>query len=301
MVFSPDKDIPDLAGKVIIVTGGNGGLGKETILQLAKHNPSNIYLAARSQQKAKDAILDIKKVVPEAKIEYLQLDLGSLASVQAAADRFLSRNDRLDILINNAGIMAGPMDTTKDGFEIQFGTNHVAHHLLTKLLLPTMLHTAETTKTTPRIVALTSAAIQMAPEGGIIFDKEKLAKETPWKRYGQAKLANLLHAKELAKRYPAITAVSVHPGTIQTGLWDQNKQMNMFVRFGVNVLGGLWLKSVEEGAKNQLWAATAPGVKSGTHYVPVGKADKGTAYAQDAALATKLYDWTEKELKGLGY
>ena len=214
--FNPEKDIPDLSGKVILVTGGNTGLGKETVLQLAKHNPSQIFLAARNPSKAEAAIADVKKVVPTANITFLPLDLTSLKSVDSAAKSFQSQSKRLDLLYNNAGIMAVPAATTQEGYEIQFGTNHIGHALLTKLLLPTMLKTAEEPNADVRIINLSSMGHQMAPTKGIDFDNLSLSNSSPWTRYGQSKLANILFAKELAKRYPTITSISVHPGIIKT-------------------------------------------------------------------------------------
>ena len=133
--FDPSSDISDLSGKVALVTGGNAGLGKETVLQLANHSPSQLYLAARTQSKAEAAIRDIKATVPNANITFLELDLASLKSVQRASETFLASSDRLDLLINNAGIMAQPEGLTTDGYELQFGTNHMGHALLTKRLL----------------------------------------------------------------------------------------------------------------------------------------------------------------------
>lgn len=176
--FNPEKDIPSLDGKVILITGGsscrhsatphsvltltgNTGLGKETVLQLAKHNPKEIFLAARTQSKAEAAIAEIKGAVPNANITYLPLDLASLPSVKKAADEFKSRSDQLDILINNAGIMATPYEKTKEGYEIQFGTNHVGHAMFTKLLLPTLLKTAEQPGADVRVVNVSSAGHMM--------------------------------------------------------------------------------------------------------------------------------------------
>jgi len=128
--FDPEKDIPELDGKIILVTGGNNGLGKECITQLAKHNPMKIYMDARSIKKAEEAILDIKNEVPSAHIILLEMDPASFTSIKLAADAFLSENDRLDLLINNAGVFAPPPGLTTDGYEIQFGTNYMGQHCL---------------------------------------------------------------------------------------------------------------------------------------------------------------------------
>ena len=125
--FAPETDVPTLSGKVIVITGANGGLGYETLIHLASHSPAKIYLCARSKEKYDHAMQGITAAVPDAAqfVKYLELDLASLASVQKAAATFTAENDRLDVLMNNAGIMAQPPGLTKDGFEIQFGTNHV--------------------------------------------------------------------------------------------------------------------------------------------------------------------------------
>jgi len=204
--FNPDKDIPDLRGKVILVTGGNIGLGRESIYQLAKHNPSKIFLGARTKAKADATIAEIKKELPSANITFLDLDLASFASIKQAADTFEASSKRLDMLMNNAGIMACPAALTKEGYETQFGTNHVGHALLTKLLLPTLQRTAKEPGSDVRIINLSSSAHNWAPKGGLVFDamKTDMQSYSTWARYGQSKVANILFNKELAKRYPSI-------------------------------------------------------------------------------------------------
>ena len=142
--FTPSKDIPSLSGKVIVITGANGGLGYESLIQLASHNPSKIYLCARSREKYEKAMKGITAAVPEAAsiTSYLELDLTSLSSVDSAAKSFADKESRLDILMNNAGIMAQPPGLTKEGYEVQFGTNHMGHALFTKRLLPILSKTA---------------------------------------------------------------------------------------------------------------------------------------------------------------
>ncbi|KAL6408680.1 putative short-chain dehydrogenase reductase protein [Ilyonectria robusta] len=300
--FTPANDIPSLSGKVILVTGSNTGLGKQSIIDLARHNPSQIWLAARSLEKAQGAITDIKAQVPTAPIHPLQLDLASLDSIKAAAKTFLNSATRLDILMLNAGIMATPPGTTKDGYEIQFGTNHVGHALLTKLLMPLLLQTAEGASSDVRVVVLSSTVHAQAPEGGVQFNTLKTradAMET-WTRYGQSKLANVLFGRELAKRYPQIKVVSVHPGIVNTNLTDSYMDSSMLrrtIRPFFMPLVKMVLTSVEDGVKNQLWAATSKDIVSGEYYEPVGKAGKASGYAKDEGLARKLWDWTEKQFQ----
>ncbi|MCJ1434450.1 hypothetical protein MMC27_003818 [Xylographa pallens] len=299
--FTPSRDIPNLSGKVILITGGNTGLGKETVLQLAKHDPSDIWLAARTVAKGEAAISDIVSAVPKAKISLLSLDLSSFDSIKNAVSTFKANSHRLDILFNNAGIMACPMGETAEGYEIQFGTNHLGHALLTKLLLPTMLKTASEPGADVRIITLSSYGHTMAPPSGIIFDKATLAQQTPWVRYGQSKLANLLYAQQLAKHYPTITSVAVHPGNIQTDLWASNVKLNSFVKYGVNIFGRFWMHDVQEGAKNQLWCAVSTDITNGAYYIPIGKKSSGSKNARNKELAEKLWDWTEQELNKHGF
>ena len=260
-----------------------------------------IYLTARTPSKGEAARSDILSAVPKANISVLSLDLSSFESIKNAVSTFKTHSHRLDILFNNAGIMACPMSETAEGYEIQFGTNHIGHALLTKLLLPTMLKTAEEPGADVRIINLSSYGHTMAPPSGIIFDKAALAQQTPWVRYGQSKLANLLYAQQLAKHYPSITTVAVHPGNIQTDLWANNVKLNTFVKYGVNVFGRIWMRDVHEGVKNQLWCAVSKHITNGAYYTPVGKTSSGSKNARNEELANELWNWTEKELAEHGY
>ncbi|KAF2745808.1 retinol dehydrogenase 12 [Sporormia fimetaria CBS 119925] len=306
--FVPARDIPDLSGKVILVTGGNTGLGKATITYLASHSPSKIYLAARTASKATSAISDIKSTIPDAQIEHLPLDLTSFASISSAASTFKSRETRLDILINNAGVMATPYTLTSDGYEIQLGTNHMGHALLTKLLLPTMLSTAQLPGSDVRIVNVSSMGHYGAPSGGIIFSQPELEKYNTWRRYGVSKLANILYTKELARRYPEIMSTSVHPGVILTDLYASARK-NFVLKLGlwvyallVPILPGHF-RSPEGGALTQTWAATVgrERLRNGEFYRPVGVVSRGSGYARDEGLAKKLWEWTEGELEKHGF
>ncbi|KAH3908576.1 hypothetical protein HBH56_169290 [Parastagonospora nodorum] len=307
--FDPAKDIGSLEGKVILVTGGNAGLGKQTITYLAAHSPARIYLAARTASKAESAIADIKSQVPNAcEIVHLPLDLTSFSSIASAADTFKSRESRLDILINNAGIMAPPYSTTKEGYEIQFGTNHMGHALLTKLLLPTLLETAKQPGADVRIVSLSSAGHRMPASEGIVFDQAALENVNTWRRYGSSKLANILYARSLATHYPQITSVSLHPGVILTDLFN-NLRSNPFLKVGIWLYGliGTFLpghfKSPVGGALNQTWCATVKKeeLENGAYYMPVGVKSAGSSWARDKALEEKLWEYTESELVRHGY
>lgn len=300
------KDIPSLQGKVIIVTGGNSGLGKYTVLELARHEPKEIWLTARSIDKADEAIEEIKQKVPGANLKPLVLDLTSFDSIKAAARTFTNVSQRLDIMILNAGCMATPASTTEDGYEMQFGTNHMGHALLVKLLTPVLEKTAAAAEgpsdSDIRVVVVASASVAEAPQGGIQFDTLKTTQEElhTWRRYGQSKLANALYARGLARAHPDWTVTAVHPGVaitniahyVVTGTWWW-KPLTTIARPFVTPIEGVVL--------HQIWAATGPkeNIKTGELYFPVGDLTGGRRgpYSKDDALAQRLWDWTEEELK----
>ena len=302
--FDTDKDIADLSSKTIVVTGGNSGVGKESVLQLSKHNPAKLYMTARSKAKYDAAICDIKKSNPDANITFLELDLASFASVKTAASTFLAENDRLDILMNNAGVMALPPSLTKDGFEIQFGTNHMGHAFFTKLLMPLLLRTASQPTSDVRIVNVSSGAHMAAPKGGFLPETvtTDMAKYHTYTRYGQSKMANIYFSRALAAKYPSITSVAIHPGRVTTPLLDgyleKTTAMGLFQR-----TYDLFVKiPVDKGAVNQLWAAVGDKerVKSGEYYVPVGK-EAGNAASKAEVKQEELWEWQEKQFERLGY
>ncbi|BCS04542.1 uncharacterized protein AKAW2_80343A [Aspergillus luchuensis] len=299
--FTPSTDIPSLKDKVILVTGGTSGLGKQSIIELAKHGPKEIWLAARDPKKAASAVTSIKSGLPEpVNIKTLDMDLTSLDSVKQAAGRFLSESSRLDILLLNAGIMSVPPGLTNEDYEIQFGTNHMGHALLAKLLTPLLLKTtALLGGSDVRVVILTSYAHNYAPEFGIQFDTLKSRAEgmNTVARYGQSKLANLLWGREMARQYPQLTVPLVHPGLVRTNLATTMGQGSFIMRMLWWIASLVTGVDVETGALNQLWAATSPRVQSGQYYVPVGKAKDGSKYAQDLGLGKKLWEWTERELE----
>jgi NAD(P)-dependent dehydrogenase (short-subunit alcohol dehydrogenase family) len=199
--------------------------------------------------------------------------------------------------------MACPPGLTKDGYEIQFGTNHVGHALLTKILLPVLLKTAQLPGADVRIILLTSFAYESAPGGGILFKDLKTVQDNflvagPWRRYGQSKLADLLYAAELARRYPQITALAIHPGTINTGLASN---LNLFNKGVFYMKTWRTLVNSDEGVWNQLWAVSAnkKDLVNGAYYVPVGVNEAlKTKDAKNEALAEELWTWTQKELEG---
>ncbi|KAI8715926.1 hypothetical protein NCS52_01101600 [Fusarium sp. LHS14.1] len=298
--FNPEKDIPSLHGKVILVTGGNTGLGKQAVVEFARHKPLQIWLAARNLQKAEATAVEIKQQVPDAPIKLLQLDLASFDSIRQAARSFLEESERLDILMLNAGIMAVPPALTKDGYEIQFGTNHMGHAYLTKLLLPVLEKTSpEEVEAKPRVVCLASHGHVYLRKGGFDFGTLRTTGEStgPLQCYYQSKLANMLWVRQLAKRYPQFTVSAIDPGLIQTELAVKATGISWILR---TIIKTMLLTPVEKGVKNQLWASVSKDVKSGEYYEPVGREGLATDDGKDDGLAARLWAWTENELDNLG-
>lgn len=296
--FDPNSDIEDLSAKTILITGGNNGLGAASVRAFAKHN-ARIYLAARSPSKAEATIADIKHAIPNANITYLRLDLASFDSVKEAAEAFKSTSNELHVLMNNAGIAGHPPSQTEEGYEIHFGTNHMGHALLTKLLLPILEGTAERPGSEVRIINLSSEGHILAPKNGLVLNDDCTSMEqySTWTRYGQSKLANILYTKELARRYPKIKSITLHPGSVDTGLTlSFQAQHSWWAPPIYRVLNMFVLKTPERGALTQLWAATSGAARSGIYYIPVAKESKGSSHSRDENLAHELWDWTEKEL-----
>jgi NAD(P)-dependent dehydrogenase (short-subunit alcohol dehydrogenase family) len=261
-------------------------------------------MAARTESKAREAIESLQSQLPSpADIRYLPLDLSSFKSIHAAANKFQSESDRLDILILNAGTMANPATTTEEGFEVQLGTNHIGHFLLTKLLLPTLLKTVDIQRAKEeepdvRVVTVASAAHAIGPSTfeGMTSTPALLAAST-YTRYGASKAANIFFASELARRYPDITSVSVHPGAVDSGLYMHTKGLNIVMKYGLVAATRLF-RSVATGALTSLWAAGTrkDQIVNGAYYTPVGYRSNGTAFIQNSELARKLWDWTEGQV-----
>jgi len=304
MSFSPDEDIPSLAGKVILVTGGNSGLGKESILQLAKHNPRQIIMAARSEARAEAAMKEIEVAVPEARITFLALDLSSFASIKKAAASVLEEYDRVDVLLNNAGLFGVPPGLTEDGYEIQFGSNHMGPALFTRLLLPLLEKTSELQDSDVRVVQLSSEGYKFAPKGGILFPRlrTELADISGNARYAQSKLANLYFVKSMATRYPKIICVALHPGVVNTGIVKNHLNRVPYLAWMFNIGIRLFFTDVQTGALGQLWAATgrADELKSGAYYTPLKKRVQGISLVDDDVLAEQLWEWTEEQFMSRG-
>lgn len=304
MSFDPKKDIPDLQGKVILVTGGTAGLGARSVVELAQRNPAHIYLTGRNAKAADAVIKEAQATGSKTNLQFLPCDLTSLASVKAAAETVLAEQSRLDVLLANAGIMNAPPSLTKDGYEMQFGVNYLSHALLVRKLLPLLERTAAEPGSDVRVVVLTSMGFRGAPGGGVQFDRVKTVQSFPiiagLVRYGQSKLADMLLARELARRYPAILSVSVTPGIVATDLVNNQSTFHRGLAKLSAYLGQGGLIKPEDGAKSQLWCVGAPRnkVKAGEFYEPVGVLSKAsTKYSTDMDLAKRLWEWTDTELE----
>jgi NAD(P)-dependent dehydrogenase (short-subunit alcohol dehydrogenase family) len=256
-------------------------------------------LAARSEEKARNAIRELESTAPNIKITWLPLDLASTKSIHDAAETFRAHASRLDVLILNAGVMSLPPGETDLGHEIQLGTNHTGHFLLTKLLLPVLLETAQKPDSDVRVISLSSIGHNLAPGFETMLNQDELKMCNTNARYGASKAANILFAAELARRYPSLTAVSVHPGIIVTDLYAATSASNPIAALAVKLLGLIATK-VEQGAWNQLWAAVGAkkgDLVNGAYYTPVGIVKLRNRYVVDQKMGRRLWEWTETELK----
>lgn len=282
---------------------GTSGLGKEAILALSRHNPKHIYFTGRNSKNATDVISNVKASYPAVEISFLECDQTSLSSTENAVKQFLSVSQRLDVLICNAGVMGTDASLTRDGYEHQFGINHMAHALVVKMLLPSLQRTASQTGDA-RIVFVSSVGFRWTPSGGIVFKELKTTQDYAfagrWVRYGQSKLANVIYAAELSRRYPDITSVSIHPGVIWTNLW--NAKLSLLNRISVFVATLGQAIPIEEGVHNTCWAATTAkdNVTSGVFYEAVGVIGSQTKDSKNKELGGQLWTWTQKELESYG-
>ena len=255
-----ERDVPDQAGRIAVVTGASSGIGRETARVLARQG-AHVVLAVRDREKGEAARADITRSEPQAKVAVQHLDLASLKSVATFADEFGAAHRRLDLLINNAGVMAPPFGHTADGFEQQFGTNHLGHFALTGRLLALLRRTEGS-----RVVTVSSLAHRFRP---LDFDNLNAEKGySPWTAYGYSKLANLLFMRELQHRYHdgpgSLCSSAAHPGFTKTDLQRHTAMVRVMMK-----VPGMAQESLA-GALPTLYAATAPDVAGGDYFGPGG-------------------------------
>jgi NAD(P)-dependent dehydrogenase (short-subunit alcohol dehydrogenase family) len=294
-------EIPDLSGRTAVVTGGNSGIGYHTALELARHG-ARVVVASRSADKGRAAVKQIKEATSGAGVvEWAGLDLADLSSVRDFAAHV---DGSIDLLVNNAGVMMVPRQQTVDGFELQFGTNHLGHFALTGLLLPALL--AASSGAPPRVVTVSSGEHH---KGTMNFD-DLMGEQSygQMRAYQQSKLANLLFTFELQRRADAagvdLLSVAAHPGFAATNL---GRSGNPLMALGVRI-AQLAAQPAAQGALPTLYAATAPDVRGAEYFGPDGRGEqrgypqrvRASVAAQDEAAAKRLWE-TSEELTGVRY
>jgi NAD(P)-dependent dehydrogenase (short-subunit alcohol dehydrogenase family) len=292
----------DLSGQTVVVTGASSGLGEESTRALASVG-AHVVMAVRDEAKGEAAADRIRARHPDASLELHALDLGSLADVRQSADALVQRHDRIDRLINNAGVMAPPRSYTVDGFELQLGTNHLGHFLWTARVLPAVLAAAPA-----RIVNVSSRG---HVRGDIGWDDPHYRSRAydKWEAYGQSKTANILFTIELDRRLRdrGVRAYALHPGVIMTELSRHLVPADLDTLASRMPAGALTTKSVEAGAATSVWAATAAELADvgGVYLEDCGIAGPATetpptrgyaAYAMDPEAARRLWAWSEEQV-----
>ncbi|KAH6912195.1 hypothetical protein BKA70DRAFT_1266946 [Coprinopsis sp. MPI-PUGE-AT-0042] len=288
--FSTDN-IPDLTGKVIIVTGANAGVGKETAQALLAKN-AKVYMAGRSTTKLAEAIKQVKAATGKEGIP-LQIDLADLPSIKRGVEEFLSKESQLHILFNNAGVMNPPVkDVTAQGYDLQFGTNVLGHFYLTKLLVPTLLSTAKATGTKTRVVHTSSSASNMTSK--LDFNTFKDGPHAGSTLLGFCThRGNIVLANEFARRYgdQNLVSCSCNPGNLKTDLQRHTGGVTAFI---INMM----VYPAPMGALTQLWAGTTEEGASmnGKYLVPWARYGNANPAAQDPKLGEDLWKWLEEQV-----
>ncbi|RDB18042.1 hypothetical protein Hypma_000726 [Hypsizygus marmoreus] len=288
-------DVPDLTGKVVIVTGSNTGVGKEIVKALLNRN-AKVYMASRNEDKAVHAIEDLRRLTGKEAV-FLKLDLADLKSVKAAAEEFQRKEKELHILFNNGGVMFPPIDeVTADAYDLQMGTNVLGHFYFTWLLLPTLIATAQVSP--DKHVRVISTASVMHYLGGLDFNTFKdgpaRRKAGSFKLYCQSKYGDLVFASELARRYgdQGIVSMAVNPGNLSS---DLQRHMS-WLEYRIMALG---LYPTSYGALTHLWGGTSPeGVEfNGKYLRPWATVGSPSPDALDPVLGKQLWEWMEEQVE----
>lgn len=298
-------DIAEQTGKTVLVTGANSGIGYQAALELARRG-AHVLLGVRDKTKGAAAMSKLRREVPAASIELADLDMASLASIRAFAASFTSRAVPLDLLINNAGVMALPKrELTEDGFERQFGTNHLGHFALTGLLMPALLAAPQ-----PRVITVSSLAHR---NGRMEWDNlQSERKYVPWDAYNASKLANLLFALELQRKASAsgspLVSIPVHPGIARTRIFSNGPGVRDVKAVAMVILSPFITQDDTMGALPTLYAATAPQARGGEYIGPDGfqgfkghpTVEQPRPQALNEADAKRLWSVSE-QLTGVAY
>ncbi|KAI9434783.1 NAD(P)-binding protein [Lactarius indigo] len=289
-------NIPDLSGKVILVTGGNTGVGKETVKQLLARN-AKVYLAARSAQKANEAIAELKNETGKEAI-FLELDLSDIPAVRKSAQEFLSKESQLHVLINNAGVMMSPKEMlTAQKYDLQFGTNVIGHWLFTELLLPALFAATDTSPSHEKARVVTVSSSANYSTTGLDFDAftdgPARTQYSKLELYSKSKLGNIIVAREVARRYgDKIVSTSLNPGNIRTDLLRHQPGWRNAIFY--------WLMyPIPLGALTQLYCATAPSAAdaNGKFFNPWARLGEPNKAALDPQVGERLWSWLENETK----
>ncbi|KIL63445.1 hypothetical protein M378DRAFT_164518 [Amanita muscaria Koide BX008] len=289
-------DIPDLNGKVAIVTGGSTGIGKETVKGLLLHN-AKVYILTRNKEKTEHAIAELKDLTGH-EAQFVSCDLADLVSVKHAAEEFTSKEKELYILINNAGVLNPPIEQlTAQGYDLQLGTNALGHFYLTKLLLPTLLSTVNHSGHKVRVVNVSSVGHLFGTLDFDTFrDTPARRKLTPSAGYGQSKFANIVLAAEFTRRYSdqGIVTTSAHPGAIISEIFRHWHPVTAGIM-------GLFLSPPSMGALTPLYAATSPETENlgGKYFVPWARLGEPLKATQDPKLGQDFWEWCEEQVKDI--
>ncbi|KAJ3810662.1 NAD-P-binding protein [Lentinula aff. lateritia] len=302
------EDVPDLSGQIFLVTGGNVGIGRETCRILVARN-AKVYLAARSEERAQTAIDDICQSTGKSNIHFLKIDLADLSSVRKAAEQYISMEQELHVLINNAGVLYSPGigPQTAQGYDVQFGVHVLGHYFFTLLLMPTLLRTANGeisgTPKPVRVVSVSSDAHEMtAPQKGIVWDSlQKGDAATPARKkltgtrlYGQSKLGVVLISSELSRRYgdQGVVAISLHPGGVESELL---RHLHPIIAW---IVEKIRIYPVSLGIITTLYAATSEAAleMNGEYLTAWARRQVPSIHAQNLEMGERLWNWCEEQV-----
>ncbi|GKZ35278.1 hypothetical protein AbraIFM66950_005872 [Aspergillus brasiliensis] len=294
-----EKNLPDQTGKVFLVTGASSGLGKLLTDILYQHN-GKVYLAARSETKTREAIEEMKAAHPSSKGEliFLNLQLDDLTTIKRTADEFLAKEDRLDVLWNNAGVMVPPAGSqTKQGYELQYGVNNIAHFLLTYFLRPALETAAKSApKDSVRVIWVSSSAADAAPNPAIdLTNMDYHRDEGAWVKYARSKAASVIHSAEFARRTKGtgIISLALNPGNFVTNLQQNMSKMEL-------MMFKLIASEPINGAYTELFAGLSDTIteeENGGWVSPFGKVEKVRKDLVDSTLGEKFWDWSLQQVK----